>query len=97
MFENGFAITDEALVRDRDRVYQIIVAQYDGIVRTASDVELWLGKSNIERGGEELRALAVLYSTGIEKKIKGYAETGRTDDRANDLLAEFRKLSGAVN
>jgi tRNA (adenine22-N1)-methyltransferase len=97
LFANGFNIADETLVKDRDRVYQIIVAEYDGIVRTATQSELWLGKKNIERGGEDLRALASLYAFGLEKKIKGYAEAGKTDQQANELYCELKKLAETVN
>lgn len=97
LLANGFNIVDETLVRDRDRVYQIIVAEYDGIVRTATQVELWLGKKNIECGGEDLRTLASLYAFGLEKKIKGYAEAGKKDDQANELYCELKKLAETVN
>ena len=97
LFDNGFNVTEETLIRDRERVYQIIVAEYDGIVRDATHVELWLGKKNIERGGEELRTLASLYASGLEKKIKGYAEAGKTDEQANELYSEFSRLAETVN
>ena len=97
LYANGFNIVDETLVKDRDRVYQIIVAEYDGNIRSATEIELWLGKKNIERGGEDLRTLALLYASGLEKKIKGYAEAGKTDDHANKLYAEFKRLAESVN
>ena len=97
LFASGFDIVDEALVRDRDRVYQIIVAEYDGIIRTATQVELWLGKENIERGGADLRDLASLYAFGLGKKIKGYAEAGKTDEQANELFCELKRLAETVN
>lgn len=97
LFAKGYNIIDETLVRDRDRVYQIIVSEYDGIVRTATQAELWLGKKNIERGGEDLRNLASLYASGLEKKIKGYAEAGKNDEQTNELYLEFKKLAETVN
>lgn len=97
LLANGFNIADETLVKDRDRVYQIIVAEYDGILRTATQSELWLGKKNIERGGEDLRTLASLYAFGLEKKIKGYAEAGKTDQQANELYCELKRLAETVN
>lgn len=97
LYANGFNIIDETLVNDRDRVYQIIVAEYDGIVREAGDAELWLGKLIIERGGAELKNLASVYASALEKKIKGYAEAGKTDERTNMLYLEFKKLAEAEN
>ena len=97
LYANGFDIVDETLVKDRERVYQIIVAEYDGNIRSATEIELWLGKKNIERGGEDLRTLALLYASGLEKKIKGYAEAGKTDNNSNELYAELIRLAESVN
>ena len=66
LYGNGFNIVDETLTRDRDRVYQIIVAEYDGVVRSASQAELWLGKLNIAEGGAELVDLANLYASALD-------------------------------
>lgn len=90
---NGFNIIDEALVRDRDRVYQIIVAEYDGILRHLSEVELWLGQKNVERGGDELMELASVYASALKKKINGYAAAGKTDEKTNVLYNEFVKIT----
>lgn len=97
LFENGFNVIDETLVKDRERVYQILAVEYDGIARAAEEVELWLGAKNIERGGEDLGSLAALYASGLEKKIKGYAEAGKTDENANKLYSDFQKLAETVN
>ena len=97
LYANGYNIIDETLVKDRDRVYQIIAAEYDGTVRSATEVELWLGKKNIERGGEDLKTLTLLYASGLEKRIKGYAEAGKTDVAANELFAAFKTLAESVN
>lgn len=93
LYEYGFDIVDETLVRDRDRVYQIIVAEYDGIVRTADEVQLWLGKRNIERGGEELAELAALYASGLDKKIKGYASAGKIDTEVSILYEALSTIA----
>ena len=89
LLSHGFNIIDETLVRDRDRVYQIIVAEYDGIVRNADDVELWLGSKNLDRGGEDLCNLASLYSSALKKKIDGYAKSGKRDIETETLCAKF--------
>lgn len=92
LLSGGFRITDEALVRDRDRVYQIIVAEYDGVVREAEQVELWLGRINLNRGGEELCELAKLYSSALKKKIEGFAKSGKRDYITEDLCAKFDEI-----
>ncbi len=95
LYSNGFNIVDETLTRDRDRVYQIIVAEYDGVVRSASQAELWLGKLNIAKGGIELVDLAKLYASALDKKIKGYAEAGKTDHETSALYEAFNEIAGS--
>ncbi len=92
LYENGFNIVDETLVRDRDRIYQIIVAEYDGIKRSVSEPELWLGSMNIAKGGAELAELASLYASGLEKKIRGFASAGKTDPEASSLYDAFNNI-----
>ena len=92
LYENGFNIVDETLVRDRDRIYQIIVAEYDGVRRSATEPELWLGTKNIAKGGAELAELAALYVSGIEKKIKGFAVAGKTDPETLMLYSAFNDI-----
>ena len=89
----NFDIVDETLTRDRDRVYQIIVAEYDGVVRSATQAELWLGKLNIAKGGAELEDLAKLYASALDKKIKGYAEAGKNDPETSALYEAFNEIS----
>lgn len=99
LYSNGFDIVDESLVRDRDRVYQIIVAEFDGINRDASDVELWLGKKNIENGGEDLSNIADVYARAMKKKIDGYAASGSVDTDTLNLYKKFVSIAetGRIN
>ena len=55
---HGYKITEEALVYDADKLYQVICAEYDGIERSYTDIELELGKINMEKR-EELFPLLV--------------------------------------
>ncbi len=93
LYGNGFDIVDETLVRDRDRVYQIIVAEYDSVNREATDAELWLGKLNISKGGDELADIAAVYASALEKKLKGFASAGKTNPAAKKLFEEFKNIS----
>ena len=94
LLSGGFNIVEETLVNDRDRVYQIIVAEYDGIERTGTEAELWLGKRNIERGGEDLRNLATVYAKAIKKKIDGCR--GAVEASTLELYEKFAELSRSV-
>ncbi len=96
LYDNGYNIADETLVRDRDRVYQIIVAEYDAVIRTYSELELWLGKHNIMRKGAELRDIAAVYVSAIEKKVKGYAASGKSDSDVNLLYEQFKNIAKGV-
>lgn len=93
LYANGFKIVDEALVRDRDRVYQIIVAEYGGIARSVGECELWLGELNLAKGGEDLSELSALYASGLEKKIKGYAFAGKSDSALSALYEAFCNIA----
>ncbi len=60
LFENGFLIEDEKLVRDSGRIYAVICARYAGEKDEKyeySPRELMLGRHNIEKGGELLSEL----------------------------------------
>ena len=94
LLSGGFNIVEETLVKDRDRVYQIIVAEYDGIERTGTEAELWLGKRNIERGGEDLRNLATVYAKAVKKKIDGCR--GAVEASTLELYEKFAELSRSV-
>lgn len=89
LYENGFNIVDETLVRDRDRVYQIIVAEFDGIVRSATEIELWLGKKIIERGGKDLSDISSLYAKALKKRIDGCSNSGSI---ASDTVNLYEQL-----
>ncbi len=95
LYSNGFNIVDETLVRDRDRVYQIIAAEFDGINRTASDAELWLGKKNIEKGGADLSEIAATYARALKKKIDGRSNLGAVDHDTENLYEQFRVIAEA--
>ena len=92
LYSNGFDIVDETLVKDRDRVYQIIVAEYDGIIRVAEEVELWLGIKNIENGGSDLINLASLYAGAMKKRIDGCSAAGYVDNATVELYKSFMAL-----
>ncbi len=57
LLSSGYEIVDERLVKE-DRIYQIMVAQYSGTIDSYDDLELLLGRINIERRDELLLELA---------------------------------------
>ena len=74
LLKNGFCILDQTLVKE-DKVYQIICAEYDGVVRREDDMALWFGSHNIERMhpylGELLENKRRLLQTGADGKRMG--------------------------
>lgn len=96
LYSNGFNIVDETLVSDRDRVYHIIVAEFDGVKRIATDVELWLGKKNIKKGGSDLNIIAGVYARALKKKIDGCSNSGSVDHETVSLYEQFKLLSESV-
>lgn len=67
LIKNGFLIVDEALSLDDGKIYQTICAEYRGKIDNYDEIELMLGKINIERGGPLLCDL-------LERKIEVYSE-----------------------
>lgn len=86
LYSGGFDITDEALAAEGGRIYQIICAEYDGIIRSYGKTELLLGRHNIARGGALLAALARKSAAAIRKRADGL-ENGGTDGSAERALA----------
>lgn len=84
--ENGFTIVDEALVKE-DRIYRIIVAEYSGDCEEYSEVELIIGRLNIERRAPLLYELVERSLDVINERIKGKL-SGGADASAEVALAE---------
>lgn len=49
--KNGFAITEETLAEEGRRIYQVICASYDGILRELSPLELLCGSGELRKDG----------------------------------------------
>ncbi len=66
LLNNGFTVIDEALSLDEGKIYQTICAEYRGRTENYDEIELMLGKKNIERGGP-------LFYELVERKIEVYS------------------------
>lgn len=102
--ENGFNIIDEKVCTAADKCYQIICAEYDGVVREYSRFELLLGHINIGRirsgkaNGDELE---LLRRTRIAagRRIEGMSRAANPDTAAieadrqlSDLCEKLMKI-----
>ncbi|MBQ9121524.1 MAG: SAM-dependent methyltransferase [Clostridia bacterium] len=64
LLSHGFNIIDERLSTDNNKLYSCLCAEYDGIVREYSEVELLIGRCNLERHEDPLR------TAFIEREIR---------------------------
>jgi len=91
LYDNGFDIIGEKLAYD-DRIYEIICSVYDGKKHLYNDVELLVGKKNIE-GHDQLLGRHIDHRLEVLKlKTEGYKRAS-LDTSADDLLtSELIKL-----
>ena len=93
LLEKGYDIVNEALCVD-DRLYEIIVAKYDGVCRSWSEAELLLGKRNIENSSpllsEHGKKITEQYNTIIKGKKKASLGT-ENEEALIKKLGEFLK------
>ena len=75
LLDAGYSITDERLVRD-DRIYQIIVAEYSGVVETYNELELLFGKINLSRREGLLFELASQWERILLDRADGKRRAG---------------------
>ncbi len=90
LISHGFRIVDEALA-ESDRVYQIICAEFCGENDTYGDLELLLGRHNLERGGELLSSLAETLKRTLNTRIDGKRVSGRDTSYEESILSEMRR------
>jgi tRNA (adenine22-N1)-methyltransferase len=87
--DNGFEIIDEDIVSEPNdkKIYQIICAEFSGKAVSYTAEELYLGKCNISRGGEELTKLCERLKK-INIEIKRAKESAGQDAHVeNEIIA----------
>ncbi len=90
--DNGYAISDERLVAEEDRIYQLICAVYTGEQEEYEPHELLLGKINIEKKSPLLSSLAEKYIKTLEKRIGGKRMSGESVENELSLLRAINKM-----
>ena len=88
LFKNGFSVIDECIVDD-EKIYQIICAEYSGENTEADDIELMLGKKNIERGGELFGELLERTRNVFCERIKGKSMAGADTSYDDNIVAKI--------
>lgn len=92
--ENGFFITDENLSREKNRIYEVICAVYNGEKHNYSDLDLVLGKKNIDKKREYPKLFAYLCEkkiSSLTKKAEGKESSGKDASFERGLIEEIKK------
>lgn len=93
--DTGFEIIDEALICDGerdDRIYRIIVAEYNGGVHTLTDAEHYVGKYNAERRPQGLETYTKRIISMLETKRRGRLAGGLDCVTEDKLIDELNKI-----
>lgn len=86
--ENGFSIKEEKQALADGKFYQIILAVYDGEVREYTELELLIGKYNIEHkqeNKENFLRLCARQTEVLQEKISGLEKGGRSAEKERSL------------
>ena len=89
---NGFSTVAENIVCEDGKIYQIICAEYDGNNHAYSDIELELGKHNIENKSDEFYKLLFSTIAKKEKRLSGMRLGGYDTSTIEKELEELEKL-----
>ena len=80
----GYAITDERVVREGSKHYQLIAAEYDGTVRSFTEAEYALGAENLARAATHPTEADVSWLTFVRTRalarVCGRASAGLDND-----------------
>lgn len=92
LFENGFEVTDERIVREGEKLYQIILASYTKKeIEPYSEEELLLGRLNIKNASPLLSSLASEHLRKIRVRIEGLGRAGRDTGELLKLAEALQK------
>lgn len=92
LFENGFEVTDERIVREGEKLYQIILARYTKKeISPYSEEELLLGRLNIKNSSPLLSSLASEHIRKIRVRTEGLERAGRDTGELLKLAEALQK------
>lgn len=97
LLEHGYTIRDEALCRAATRIYAVICAEYTGVPAQYTQIELLLGKCNIDRfdGNDPLfTAYCRRHLRALIKQRNGREKAGLSNTATNDLYQALMHLGG---
>lgn len=88
----GFKILDERLSRAAGKIYTCMLVEYDGQTREFSDLELLLGKANVENREKLFADYAMRYKAQLERRIAGMSVGGLNCDFERQLGIEIDRI-----
>ena len=96
LLSNGYAIVGETVVSE-EKIYQIICAEYAGEgspAKAYSEVELLLGRLNIENKPPHFSELVDRFITVFSERARGKRMAGANTDEEEKMLAQLEELKG---
>lgn len=98
LYKNGFCILDEELVEDLDRIYNVIVARWDGCEDVDDDVYYYVGKELIEKKDPLLKTLLERNIRIIEKIVQEMKNTKNSESKIKDRYLYIKnRLSNVLD
>lgn len=94
--EGGYKIYDEHIVRE-GKIYQIICAVYDGVKRSMTEAEYYLGHINIENNSPLLLSLIEKVEKRIRVKIDGKTKACLDITEENMVLKQILAIKEKRN
>lgn len=89
----GYSVTDEKIVIEENRIYQIILSEFTDTPQEYSEEQLLLGKINIERHTAELVRLAEHYVGVLEKRADGKRCAGADVAEEEALIRKIKEAA----
>ena len=90
--QNGFYTIAENIVFEDEKIYQILCLQYDGAFHPLSDIEMELGKLNIENNSESFKILLNSTIAKNQKRREGLQKGGYDTSKIDEKIKELEKL-----
>ncbi len=85
----GFRTVDESIIRSGLRFYQVINAEYDGMRRESSMLELEIGKQNLLRSGPAVMDYCECLKKTNCKRISGLRKAGLDCEKEEQLMTSL--------
>jgi len=96
LLSSGFNIIDEKLVKEDGRIYQVICAEFDGVVREWSEIELLVGQHIIEKSEKLLCEYASNQAEIYSRAASGIEKSGKNAEYERSIEEKMRALAAKI-